>query len=98
MKGGLRLHWDATWGWILDVPVTLSHEQIVRVVTWALPHQIDRWRSLPHGEKREELGKALDRLKRGEIHQRLIDADRDGIMIPFAASERVHKERTYIHG
>ncbi|HEV8642073.1 MAG TPA: hypothetical protein VGV13_13315 [Methylomirabilota bacterium] len=90
---GFRLHWDAEHGWLLDVPVTLGREQLRRIAAWALPKQIDRYRSLPPGDRKDDLGRAIERLGRSEIRQRLVDHDGDGVAIPFASTERVNPER-----
>ncbi|HEV8642173.1 MAG TPA: hypothetical protein VGV13_13820 [Methylomirabilota bacterium] len=93
MRAGYRLHWDAEHGWILDVPVTLQQDQLRRIARWALPRQIDRYRALPPGGRRVELNRAIGALTRGEIRQRLVDHDGDGVSIPFASTERVNPER-----
>lgn len=82
----VRLHWDAVIGWIVDVPVTLSPQQLARIAQWALPKQRDRYCSLPPGVRRDELARAITLLERGEIRQRLIDHDGDGIIAPFAST------------
>jgi hypothetical protein len=74
----LRLHWDADRGWILDVPVALSAPALERAVAWCLPKQIDRWRSLPSGAKRDELGHAIELLRRGRVTQRIVGMRGDG--------------------
>lgn len=93
----MRLHWDAENGWLIDVPTTLTNEQLGRIVKWALPRQIDRWRSLPHGEKREQLAGAIKDLQAGKIHQCLLDTEGDGTLVPFASTERV-KPTAYFFG
>ena len=85
---GLRLHWDVALGWVIDTPVALSPSQLARVADWALPRQVDRYRALPPGDRKEQLGRAIDALKRGEVRCRVIDHDRDGIVTPFAATAR----------
>lgn len=87
--GGLRLHWDATQGWILDVPVALTEEQLHRVAKWAFEIQVQRWRSLMPGERKEEAARSLKALEQGKISQRLVDADNDGIITSFASTTRV---------
>lgn len=73
----LRLHWTGN-GWILDVPVALSAPATARAVAWSLARQIDRWRSLPPGEKREELSRAIAELRRGNLTQRIVGMRGDG--------------------
>jgi hypothetical protein len=93
----LRLHWDAETGWVLDVPVALTATQVARVAAWALPRQIARYRGLPPGDRKDQLGHAIELLRQGRVAQRLIDHDRDGIVIPFASTERVTTRRIF-HG
>lgn len=96
-RGPCRLHWDSTNGWVLDVPTAITNEQLHRVARWAAPRQIERWRSLPPGDRKDELARAIELLKQGKIAQRLIDDDGDGIMIPFASTEPATTRR-YIYG
>lgn len=93
----LRLYWDVETGWILDVPVALSKDQLDRVARWALPRQIDRYRGLPPGDRKEQLGFAIEALRRREVRQRLFDHDGDGVVIPFASTQRI-STRSYHHG
>jgi hypothetical protein len=94
----LRLYWDAVEGWVLDVPVPLTQAQLARIARWAVPRQVARWRSLPHGDRREQLGRAISALERGELRQRLVDHDGDGVLTAFASTTRVHPERSVHHG
>ncbi|GEM_PF-6396286 len=87
-RGACRLHWDAERGWVLDVPTVIAQAQLRRVAQWALPRQIERWRSLPPGDRKDELGRAIEQLKQMRITQRLIDHDHDGVMVPFASTQR----------
>lgn len=84
--GGLRLHWDAELGWLLDVPVALRADQLGRIAAWALPRQVDRYRALPPGDRKDELGRAIALLRQGTIRQRLLE--RDGYAVAFASTER----------
>lgn len=68
-----RLHWDALNGWVVDVDVLLSGIQIDRLCEWAIPRQVIRYRSLPQGDKKEELGRAIELLKKRQVRQRLIE-------------------------
>lgn len=79
----LRLHWDANEGWILDVPFPLTRKMLEHVAKWAFKVQLDRWRALPHGDRRDELGRALHLLKEGKIKQRIIDDDNDGVFVLY---------------
>ena len=91
----LRLHFDARVGWILDVPVTIGDHQIKRIAQWALPFQVQRLSELPIGEKKSQLARAIGLLKKGQITQRLFDHDRDGIIVPFASTEKVTTKEYY---
>lgn len=85
----VRLRWVGD-GWWLDVPTALSADQIRRIAAWALPRQVDRWRSLPPGEKKDECRRTIDALKSGLIQQRIVNMD--GTV--FTSTERVRPERT----
>lgn len=74
----LRLHWDAEQGWMLDVPAMLSAPALQRVIDYALPHQVDRYRSLPPGAKKDELKGAIEALIVGKIKQLLVGPRGDG--------------------
>jgi len=72
----LRLHWDAEAGWVVDVPVHLPQRQVYNLIQYALPRQIDRWRGLPPGERKGELGRAIELLRQGKVKQRLLEVDK----------------------
>lgn len=74
----LRLHWDAQQGWILDVPWLLPAAAVRNAAGLAVKKQIDRWRSLPLGEKKDELKEAIEKLQRGEVQQRVVGPKGDG--------------------
>lgn len=74
----LRLHWDAKQGWLLDVPFALPAHSLKQVVSWALPRQVSRLRSLPPGEKKDELTRALKLLQAGEVQQNVVGDRGDG--------------------
>lgn len=83
----VRLHWDAVDGWLLDVPVVLpSIPQ--PAIDWMVKQQIERWRGLPPGEKKDQLAGAIKDLQAGKIRQLLKDHDGDGYSHPFASTER----------
>jgi hypothetical protein len=92
----LRLRWDAETGWLVDVPVTLTQSQLSRIIQWALPKQIDRYRALPLGDRKDQLGQAIQALRRGELQQRILE-NNDGVAVPFASTER-QTTRSYFHG
>lgn len=68
---GLQLKWSNE-GWTLDVPRYLTPNQLANVVNYAVKAQTDRWRSLPHGDRRDALELAIELLKKGAIKQRLL--------------------------
>lgn len=74
----VRLHWDDKNGWILDVPWVLPDDFLRKVVSYSIPKQVDRWRSLPTGEKRDDLGLAIQSLKRLEIRQNVVGSQGNG--------------------
>lgn len=74
----IRLHWDAEAGWVLDVPWNLPEDFVQRTARYAVPKQIDRWRSLPLGEKKTELEAAIKLLQAGKITQNIVGARGDG--------------------
>lgn len=74
----LRLHYDAERGWLLDVPWLLPTSVVRRVVELAVPKQIDRWRSLPAGEKRDDLKNAIEKLQFFAVQQNVVGTRGDG--------------------
>jgi hypothetical protein len=74
----IRLHWDAETGWILDVPFLLPKQALKNAVDHAIPKQIDRWRSLPMGPKKDELSMAIKKLQQYQIQQNLVGPRGDG--------------------
>ncbi len=74
----IRLHWDTEVGWILDVPFLIPKQAVIETVNYALPKQIDRWRSLPMGSKKDELKIAIEKLQKYEVQQNLVGARGDG--------------------
>jgi hypothetical protein len=84
-----RLWWDAAYGWVVDVPNTaLQQHQIKAIVDWALPRQIDRLKGMPMGPKRDQFVLALEDLKQYKVNQHVQDHDNDGVISPFASTER----------
>lgn len=75
---GLRLHWDDTAGWILDVPWMMPLDFVKRTIEYALPRQIDRWRSLPPGDKKDALKSNIELLQQGKVTQKIVGARGDG--------------------
>lgn len=74
----LRLHWDAQEGWLLDVPTALSKPALQRVVEWSIPKQVARFQSLPPGDKKDDLKRAIESLREGKVRQRLVGTRGDG--------------------
>ncbi len=74
----VRLHWDAEAGWILDVPWNLPNDFVKRTAEYAVPRQVDRWRALPPGEKKDELERAIKLLQAGKVTQKIVGARGDG--------------------
>lgn len=74
-----RLHWDAEVGWVLDVPKMLDAGTLHRLSTgWAFKMQHARWLSLPPGERKDELGRALVLLRDGKVQQRVVGSHGKG--------------------
>lgn len=59
-------------GWVLDVPHALPAQTLARIAKWALPHQLDRLRSLPPGDRYDALSDACKLLQQGKIIQRVV--------------------------
>lgn len=53
--------------WIVESPVQIPALALARLVTWARKPQIDRWRSLPPGDRKDDLKHAIDRLDAGAV-------------------------------
>jgi hypothetical protein len=76
---GIRLHWDAEQGWLLDVPFMLSKPMFARAIEWSVPRQVDRLRSLPpNTDKHRELKAAIEELRAGKVCQNVVGARGDG--------------------
>lgn len=82
----LRLHWDAVNGWMVDVPTPLTERQLQGIIDWSVPKQIDRWRSLPVGDKKDQLELAIKDLMAGKLNQRVLDEH--GVFNIFKSTER----------
>lgn len=67
-----RLHWDAKDGWLVDTDLPLPALQLEKLISWAIPKQVDRYRALPTGDKRRELERAIELLKKGAVRQRVL--------------------------
>ncbi len=89
----VRLHWDSERGWIVDVPVAVSSAQLAQIAAWAVPRQIDRWRTLPAGDRKTELERAIKLLQAGKISQRVVGerGDGKGDILAFAARHEPSK-------
>lgn len=74
----LRLHYHPDHGWLLDVPMGYPAELAQRAIDWALKIQRDRWRSAPHGERREDIGRGIRELEAGKWSQHVVGARGDG--------------------
>ncbi|APU88901.1 hypothetical protein Rctr197k_085 [Virus Rctr197k] len=81
--------WDAEHGWTVFAPVALSMDQLERIAKWAEVRQVDRFRSLPHGELREECKRTVEDLQARRI--RCLVQNQEGVV--FAATERTRPER-----
>lgn len=83
----MRLHWDAESGWLLDVPLYLPNHVLAQVIKWAYPRQLNRLRSLPPGDKRDELERVLPLLKDGKLKQRVVGTrgDSKGDLVIFSS-------------
>lgn len=92
----LRLRWiDGSW--LLDVPAPLSNLALQRVIEWALPRQVDRFRSLPPGDKKDELKGAIEALQAGRVQQRVVGPRGDGKGdIPLFQAQRPDEARKII--
>ena len=91
----MRLHWDAEHGWLVDVPTALTDRQLQGIIDWSVPKQIDRWRSLPVGEKKDQLKSAIEELQAGKLRQRVLD--QHGVFNLFNSTERT-STRFISHG
>lgn len=91
----IRLYWRAPEegtdsGWFLDTPLLLTGAQLHSLIRRSfLPKQIDRFRSLPPSDKKDQLKLGIEQLKRGEVRQRLVDAagGTNGDLVVFAAAK-----------
>lgn len=86
---------DPEVGWYLDVPFALPRSALQRAVEYVLPKQIDRWRSLPHGDMRDDLAKGIRALQAGKIEQRVVGARGDGSGDIVAFEAKQGRQRLY---
>lgn len=86
----LRTKWlgDAE-GWVVFAPVALTVGQLRRVATLVEPMQVDRYRSLPPGERKDECKRSIEALRAGRV--RCIAQNREGVV--FTSTERTQPER-----
>jgi hypothetical protein len=74
----VRLHWDHQAGWILDVPWMMPDDFVKKTIDYAIPRQIDRWRSLPPGSKKDDLEASIKLLQQHKVTQKIVGARGDG--------------------
>lgn len=64
--------------WHIETAVGLNEFQIQRIIQWALPRQIDRYSGLPSGDRKDDLGHAIELLKQGKVIQKIVGFRGDG--------------------
>jgi hypothetical protein len=65
-----RLYWSEAKGrWEVAVSEPLPHGALRRICEWGYKMNLDRWRSMRHGDNRERLGKAIKKLQNYELTQ-----------------------------
>lgn len=65
--------------WYLCVPVAVSAPMLQRMVDWAVPRLVDKWRGLPSGDKKLDLEMAIKRLRDDlAIDQHVVGTRGDG--------------------
>lgn len=74
----LRLHYDAEHGVMIDVPFALPEWALKTAIEKAIPKQIDRYRTLPAGPKRDELKSVIEKMQAGQVHQNVVGSRGDG--------------------
>lgn len=89
-KPDVRMRWDAERGWLVFAPVVLSTSQLSRIAQWAEPKQVDRYRSLPPGERKEECARAVQDLRDGRVQ--CVIQNGDGVL--FESTERTRPDRS----
>lgn len=86
--------------WLLEVPRTLSDQQVSLICDWAHRHQRSRWLGMPAGDEREELGRALQELRAHQVTQRVVGDrwDSRGDIRVFEAPKLEHERLISIPG
>lgn len=87
----LRLHWEGKdKGWILDTVLALDPHHVKYVIEKTLPIQIERWRSLPPGDMKDDLEFAIKELQKGKVNQWVIPGNSH-----FQSTERTSPKKTF---
>lgn len=93
-----RIYWRAEPGvWYFDVQAGLPQSVAVRVASFYVPKLVEKFRTLPPGDKKEDLKRAIEALQSGKVVQRIVGSrgDSRGDLTLFEAP-RPHDQRKVI--
>lgn len=93
-----RLYWRAEPGvWFLDVPTGLPQSVAVRVAVANVSRLVEKFRTLPPGDRKDDLKLAIEALQAGKVQQRVVGerGNSRGDLKLFEAP-RPHNERKVI--
>jgi hypothetical protein len=76
MMKNYNVRWKGEY-WVVDVALLMPDITLKSLVNYVLKIQEDRYLSMPMGDKKEELGIAIQALKNGKIQQRIVDSNGD---------------------
>lgn len=65
----LRVYFNEKLGWCVDVPAPLSSQMVKAATDWAYKMNLDRWKGMMPGDRKDRLGAALPALRAGRVHQ-----------------------------
>lgn len=78
--------WDGL-RWFANVQFTITRRMLQPVIDYCMKANLQRYRGLPPGDAKDDLGRAIEALRRGDVLQNVVP-DRDGYTRVFTSTER----------
>lgn len=68
-----RLYWRADPGvWFFDVPTGIPQAVAERAAIANVPRLVEKFRTLPPGDRKDDLKRAIEALQAGKVQQRVV--------------------------
>lgn len=93
-----RLYWRAEPGvWFFDVPTGIPQAVAERVAIAHVPRLVDKFRTLPPGDRKDDLKRAIEALQAGKVLQRIVGERGNSIGdLTLFEAPRPHDQRKVI--